>query len=87
VADSAYVLSVSRIVNLQGTRSNWSGEEVSFRPEFVKDVSARRLSKVRSYALAASATALAAWFIGSRDLLGLRRGGRANPVGNGGQEG
>jgi len=66
-----FEITVFRVVQLNGTSSQWSGETIRLDRDYVGGVKARELSKTRTWLLAAGVTATAVWLITSRTLSGL----------------
>jgi len=83
VTDTAYVLRVTRVRDLRGVVTKWSGEAVTVPRAWVGMASQRRLSRSRTYLLAGAFTTGAAALIGSVTL------GVSGPTyqGSGGQGG
>ena len=65
------IINVFRVIQLNGTSSQWSGETVRLDRDYVGRVKARELSKSRTWLLAAGVTATVVWVITSRTLSGL----------------
>ena len=65
------VINVFKVVQLNGTSSQWSGETVRLDRDYIGRVKTRELSKTRTWLLAAGATATVVWLITSRTLSGL----------------
>jgi hypothetical protein len=80
VSDTAYVLQVSRVRDIRGVVTKWTGETVTVPRAWVGNAYTRRLSRSRTYVLAGAFTAGTAAFIASRTL-GI--GGPAMPSGGG----
>jgi len=76
--DSAYVLSVSLVINVWGAQTRWNGEQVTLRTEYVRTMGERRFSAGRTALAAASATASIMAFVLTRNLLG--GGNTADPT-------
>jgi hypothetical protein len=66
--DTAYVLQVTRVRDLRGVVTKWSGETVTVPKAWVGKASQRRLSPSRTYLLAGAFTAGAAALIASVTL-------------------
>ena len=79
----SYVIAVRNVVSLHGRQARWDGERVTVREEFTRDVATRKLSRARSFTLATALLGAAAWFVVSRDLLGLGSGAKTSPGGGG----
>jgi hypothetical protein len=77
--DSAYVLSVSLVVNTWGAQARWNGEQVTLRTEHVRTIGERRFSAGRTVLVAAGATGGMLAFILTRSLLG---GGNSTDANN-----
>jgi len=80
-SDSGLVVSVQKVLGEYGGVSQWEGELVAIRPEYVRTIGERQFSATRTAMLAVVAGAGAIAFIASRNLLGL--GGAPSPTGNG----
>jgi hypothetical protein len=73
LTDTAYSVSVARVVDIRGRVARWSGEDVSLRREFIDEVRQRRRSPARtaiaiggiSAAVAALATYVALDVVGN----------------------
>ncbi len=82
--DSQYVVQVSDVIGLQGTRTRWSGETVTLRPEYVKSLRERRFSWAKTALLSSALTGALVAFIATRSLLGQGpSGGETQPPGPG----
>lgn len=66
-----FVINVFRIGAVDGTRSRWSGEQISLDRDYVGRVSARELSKTRTWLLAAGVTTAVVALIATQSLTGL----------------
>lgn len=66
-----FVITVFRVVQLNGSNSLWSGETVRLNRDYVGRVKTRELAKTRTWLLAAGVTAATVWLITSRTLSGL----------------
>jgi len=69
-SDSAYTVSVSRLIGLWGAESKWSGEQVTIRSDYVRRMSERRFSGWRTAVVAGGASAAFLTFALTRNLLG-----------------
>ncbi len=65
------VINVFRVAAVDGTRSRWSGEQVRLDRDYVGRVSARELSKTRTWLLAAGVTTAVVALIATQSLTGL----------------
>jgi len=74
-----YVIRVSDVLGLQGTRTRWRGEAVSFRQEYVKRVRERRLSRGRTVFTVAAVLGAVVALVASTDLIGFGGGGDNRP--------
>jgi hypothetical protein len=81
VSDTAYVLHVSDLYDIQGRHSQWTGETVQVPRAYVANAYERRLSRGRTFVAAGTTAALFVAFVLTRGLLGI--GGSGNP-GDGG---
>jgi hypothetical protein len=68
--DSAYVLSVSLVVNMWGAQTRWNGEQVTLRTDLVRTIGERRFSAGRTALAATGATAGFLAFVLTRSLVG-----------------
>jgi len=68
--DSAYVLSVSLVINVWGAQTRWNGEQVTLRTDHVRTIGERRFSAGRTALAAAGATAGILGFVLTRSLVG-----------------
>lgn len=69
--DGAYVIRVSEVFGLHGTRTRWTGETVSFRESYVQRIREKRLSGGRTaFALAGVLGAVVGLVVGA-DLIGI----------------
>ena len=78
-----YVIQVSDVLGLGGTRTRWSGETVSVRQEHVKRIRERRFSGTRTAVVVGGAVAALVGVVLGVDLLGAG-GGDSNSRGGGG---
>jgi hypothetical protein len=81
--DSAYVLRVACVTNLQGVQTAWRGETVTVARAWVGNTYERRFSRSRTYLIAGVSTALLTAFIASHGF-GLGGPILQNPTGGGG---
>lgn len=86
-SDTAYVVSVSDVVNINGGRSPWAGETVHVQRAFVANSLERRFSRGRTLTFAGGTAVAFVAFILSRSLLGFGGGEASNlppggPLGN-----
>lgn len=77
-----YVLRVSDVFALQGTRTKWSGETVRFREEHVQRIRERRFSGPRTWVLMGGVVGAMVGLVAGTDLVG--RGGEGDARGGGG---
>lgn len=84
--DTAYVLRVSRVHDIRGTVSPWSGETVVVPRTWVGNVTERRFSRSRTYFIAGAFTAALTAFIVTRSLTGSGGPTTENPGGGGGNQ-
>ncbi len=77
-SDTAYVVSVSDIRGINGTRSPWVGETVQVQRAYVSNSLQRRFSRGRTFIVAGGAAAAVVAFILTRNLLGLGGGDAGN---------
>jgi hypothetical protein len=75
-SDSAYVVRVEGIEYVGGQRQRWTGESLTVREEFLRDVRARHVSRARTAVVAGIVSSSVIAFIVTRDLFGLGGGGR-----------
>lgn len=66
-----FMITVFRVVELNGNSSLWSGETIRLDRDLVGRVKARELSKTRTWLLATGVTATVVWLVTSRTLSGL----------------
>jgi hypothetical protein len=66
-----YVLAVTDVVDIRGTRSKWTGESVPLPRTYVAMAYEKRFSRSRTALLASAVTAGIVAIIASRNLLGL----------------
>ncbi len=82
--DSQYVVQVSDVIGLQGTRTRWSGETVTLRPEYVRSLRERKFSWAKTALLSSALTGAFVALIATRSLLGQGpAGGEPQPPGSG----
>jgi len=74
--DSTYVIRVQAIEYVSGQRQRWTGETLTVREEFLRDVRARHVSRTRTAVVAGVVSSSVIAFIVTRDLFGLGGGGR-----------
>jgi hypothetical protein len=67
--DSILTVSITSVTTLEGDNTKWSGESVSLDRGFIRTVSSRRISPVRTALLAAAAGAVL-YFTASKALTG-----------------
>jgi len=67
--DSDVILNVLSVTNLDGQDTKWSGEEVRLDRGFIRSVSSRRLSPLRTAVMSAAAVAVL-YFTAGRSLTG-----------------
>lgn len=84
--DTAYVLHVTRVQNIRGAVSPWTGETVIVPRAWVGNVTERRFSRSRTYLVASAFTAALTAFIATRRLAGNGGPTLANPGGGGGNQ-
>jgi hypothetical protein len=84
--DSAYLLRVSRVIDLRGVQTPWRGETVSVARSWVGNSYERRFSRSRTYLIAGLCSAAVAVFIGTR-AFGLAGAGAPASGGGGGGSG
>jgi len=77
-SDTAYVLSVSDVLGINGSRNAWAGETVEVRRAYVSNSLERRFSRRRTILASGGAAAAVVAFILTRNLLGLGGGGASN---------
>jgi len=77
-SDTAYVLSVSDILGINGSRSPWAGETVEVRRAYISNSLERRFSRSRTLLVSGGAAVAVVAFILTRNLLGLGGGGASN---------
>jgi len=77
-SDTAYVLSVSDILGINGSRSPWAGETVEVRRTYVSNSLERRFSRSRTLLVSGGAAAAVVAFILTRTRLGRGGGGASN---------
>jgi hypothetical protein len=85
-SDSGYVVQVASVTGIGGGQTKWGGEPVTLRPEYVKAVSERQLSRRRTVVAASIATAAVVAFIATREIVGSGSSpgeGTGNGGGNG----
>ncbi|MDQ3696611.1 MAG: hypothetical protein M3373_01095 [Gemmatimonadota bacterium] len=70
-SDSLYVLEMRAVEGFRGNRVKWSGEPVGFRPDHVRFMSERKLSKGRTALAVGAAAATVVAFVFSRDIFGI----------------
>lgn len=80
-SESQYVIRVSEVVGLYGGRTRWSGEPVTLRPEYMRSVRERRLSRGRTAMLVSGLAVALGTFVATRNLLGLGGGTDGRPPG------
>ena len=78
-SDSVYALSVTDIETLRGERTNWTGERLEVRRDFVGELLERKLSRSRTALAAGTALAVVGTYVATRTL-----GGSGNPDNGGG---
>jgi hypothetical protein len=78
-----YLIRVSDVFGLRGTRTKWSGETVSFREEYLSRVREKRLSGGRTAFLVGSVVGAVVGLMASTDLVG----GGSSAEGRGGDPG
>lgn len=76
--DTAYVLSVSEVLGINGSRNPWAGETVEVQRAYVSNSLERRFSRGRTLLVAGGGAAAVVAFILTRNLLGLGGGGASN---------
>ena len=77
-SDTAYVLSVSDIMGINGSRSPWAGETVQVQRAYVANSLERRFSRGRTFIVVGGAAVAVVAFILTRNLLGLGGGDASN---------
>lgn len=77
-SDTAYVLSVSHILGINGNRNPWAGETVQVQRAYVANSLQRQFSRSRSFIVAGGAAAAVVAFILTRNLFGLGGGDASN---------
>lgn len=68
--DSGYVVGVTTVIGVWGSRSRWQGERVTVREDYVRRMSLRRLSASRTVLAAGGATLGFVAFVLSNSLIG-----------------
>ena len=86
VNDTAYVVRVSRVQDIRGAVSPWSGETVTVPRAWVGNVTERHLSRSRTYLIAGAVAAALTAFIATRTLAGSGGPASENPGGGGGNQ-
>jgi hypothetical protein len=86
-SDTAYVLNVLATRGMSGHLSRWSGEMVSVRREYVRQITERRFSRSRTTVAVVAGTAGVLAFILTRKLLGLGGGDVSTVLPPGGGQG
>lgn len=81
ISDSVLVVSMERARSLRGVSTNWTGEPVTFRSEYVRSMRERRYSGARTIALVSALASSTALFIATRGLLGFGAGDPGGPGG------
>jgi hypothetical protein len=82
--EGTYVIRVSGVLGLRGTRTKWSGETVSFREEHLSGVREKRLSGGRTAFLVGGLVGAMVGLVASTDLVGF---GSNSGDGRGGEPG
>jgi hypothetical protein len=77
------VMNVYRVAHIGGLRNRWSGETVRVRMGLVDRLEERRLSRARTYTLAAVATGAVAALVASQGLFGWYTGDNSSDPGDG----
>lgn len=85
-SESVYVIRVSEVVGLYGARTRWSGEPVTLRPEYMRSVRERRLSRGRTAMLVSGLAVAFGTFVATRNLLGLGGTNAPPPGGEPGEQ-
>jgi hypothetical protein len=80
--DSDYLVEVSDVIDIRGTRNKWAGETVPLQRRYVAMAYERRLHRGRSYALVGAMAALFVSAVIKFDLFGFASGsGGGGPPG------
>jgi len=82
-ASDQYVLSITRVTQINGDHAAWTGETARLSRDLVGGVESRRLSVARTSLLAAAATAVVAGFIVTRNWTSSSSGGSDSTSGKG----
>jgi len=80
--DSDYLVQVSEVIDIRGTRNKWAGETVPLQRRYVAMAYERRLHRGRTYALVGAMAALFVSAVIKFDLFGFASGsGGGGPPG------
>ncbi len=82
----AYVIRVSEVLGLHGTRTKWSGETISVRQEYAKRIREKRLSSGRTAALVGGVLGAMVGLAAGVDLVGFGGGGEGKGGGGPGDD-
>ena len=82
VTDSAFVMKVEHVATIGGQFTNWAGEPVTFRPEYVRSMRGRKFSMGRTVLLVGSATAAALALVASPLTNSIFGGGNGPSAGS-----
>ena len=80
--DGQYVIRVSEVFGLHGTRTKWSGDTVSFRENYVQRVREKRFSGGRTAFALAGVLGAVVGLVAGADLIGI--GGESGDAKGGG---
>ncbi len=69
--DSSYVVHVSEVTYINRQTNRWSGEAITVSQSAVRDMRVRRLSRIRTFAVAAGSVGAGLAFALTRGLLGI----------------
>lgn len=84
--DGEYVIRVSEVFGLHGTRTKWSGETVSFRDNYVKQLREKRLSGGRTAFALVGVLGAVVGLVVTADLIGIGGDSGDSKGGGGGSE-
>lgn len=83
-SDSAYVVRINRVWYLNGKTDTWSGERVSFAPQYLARVQQHEPSRSRTALVAVAAVAGVAALVATIGLIGGSFGSSRDDPGKGG---